>query len=283
MLEGVANSSPSALTKRRIHLHTWKVAFLVLVLLVVIPLFICFNLDLRQKAFPENHVRAMVTITMDDGTIGQYSYAFPVLRNRGIPATSFLVANRTEPSSPWYVSVSQALEMQSAGWEIGSHSRTHRDLTALADQEIWDEVRGSKILFDSWGFNITSFAYPEGEYNARVLEIVSQSYNIARGVSSSNQPYDFDYLTFENRYNKLGWVSHESMPGIKALIDQTISENKWLILGFHMFYSDGRADECEDFPAIADYIQAKVGSGKLKAVNLIQGWDEWARSKKMNI
>jgi len=243
-------------------------------------LFIYFNSTSDPKVL---FGKGWVTITMDDGTIGQYSYAFPILRARDILATIFLVTSRMEPSRTWYISIAQALEMQSAGWEIGSHSKIHVDLTTLTDQEIQDEVYWSKSLLESWGFSIRSFAYPEGKYDMRVLRTVSQSYSIARGVSGSHQPYDFDSLTFEDRYTELGWVSHKSVAQIKVLIDQAASENKWLVLGFHMFYADGRADECENFTEIADYIHTKVVSGELETVTLIQGWSEWAHSRNITI
>jgi peptidoglycan/xylan/chitin deacetylase (PgdA/CDA1 family) len=77
------------------------------------------------------------------------------------------------------------------GIEFGAHSRTHRDLTALEDSDLDDEVRGSrKELEDATGRAVRAFAYPYGKSDARVARAVREAYDAAftldHGVNDAN-------------------------------------------------------------------------------------------------
>ncbi len=78
-----------------------------------------------------------VVITFDDGNLDVYQNAFPIMRDLGFVGTNYIVANRLQ--SKYFVNVEQLQEMADAGWEIGSHSMTHTDLTtdySIANIEI---------------------------------------------------------------------------------------------------------------------------------------------------
>ena len=70
----------------------------------------------------------------------------------------------------------QIKELDAIGVEIGSHSLTHRHLPALDDINLKQELSVSKqVLEDKLGKAVTSFAYPYGEYNQRVIKAVIDS------------------------------------------------------------------------------------------------------------
>jgi peptidoglycan/xylan/chitin deacetylase (PgdA/CDA1 family) len=74
---------------------------------------------------------------------------------------------------PGYMTRTQLLEMDNGGVTIGAHSRTHPDLRACSPLELEREVRGSKEdLEDLLAKPVTSFAYPTGLRNERVLAAV---------------------------------------------------------------------------------------------------------------
>ena len=74
------------------------------------------------------------------------------------------------------MSWSQIRELDSVGVEIGSHTLTHPHLTRLGEKELKEELTTSrKILEDRLGKSVTSFAYPYGEYDKRVVEAVINS------------------------------------------------------------------------------------------------------------
>jgi len=72
------------------------------------------------------------------------------------------------------------------GFEIGSHSLTHPDLTKTS--KLYDEVYLSKIKLESYlGFRINCFSYPYGKYNLRVKRAVKKAgYQFARTINYVN-------------------------------------------------------------------------------------------------
>jgi len=64
----------------------------------------------------------------------------------------------------------QAREMESKGVEIASHTLTHPILTNVGDEQLRHELEGSRLrLEDELGHESTSFCYPNGNHDARVL------------------------------------------------------------------------------------------------------------------
>ncbi len=73
----------------------------------------------------------MVSLTFDDGLKSVYDEAFPVLGKYNIKATAGIVLNRVTCGNDDYMNVEEVLELQRAGWEIASHSVTHKRPTEI--------------------------------------------------------------------------------------------------------------------------------------------------------
>jgi len=72
----------------------------------------------------------------------------------------------------------------SNGWEIGSHTRTHPNLTQLSESQLNDELRTSKEFLEAvLSTKVVSLAYPYGAYNDRIKSMAAKSYEFARTVS----------------------------------------------------------------------------------------------------
>ena len=120
-----------------------------------------------------------VVITFDDGHQSVYDNAFPIMKNLGQVGVLYIVANRLESKD--FMDTDELKEMISAGWEIGSHSMSHPDLTA-SGVNLRTEIHDSKTLLeDALGIKITSFAYPFGTINAEVANKTS-SYGYLAGM-----------------------------------------------------------------------------------------------------
>jgi peptidoglycan/xylan/chitin deacetylase (PgdA/CDA1 family) len=102
-----------------------------------------------------------IVISFDDGNLDNYEIAFPIMLEYGYVGTVYIVANRL--GSEGFLSVDQLLALHAAGWEIGSHSMSHADLSVLSDSQLRQEILGSrKLLESSLDLPIHSFAYPYG-------------------------------------------------------------------------------------------------------------------------
>ncbi len=127
-----------------------------------------------RKNLPEE----CIVITMDDGWVGVYTYAYPVLKELGFPFTVYLYkkyVNIGGRSMTWV----QLKEMMDTGLcSVGSHSVSHDSLRKKtkrsdAEQQLWliSEFKDSKdFLEEHLKIPVTSFAYPYGNYDQAILQ-----------------------------------------------------------------------------------------------------------------
>ena len=144
----------------------------------------------ERKPLPER----TVALTFDDGFRDFYSFAAPVLRRFGFPATIFLptgYCGRTNswPGQPDWVSKEALLDWQQVaelahnGFSFGAHSVNHPVLPALSAEEAEHEIAGSKAQIEEHTRQrVDLFAYPYGRWSPSVRDIVSRHY---RGACST--------------------------------------------------------------------------------------------------
>lgn len=123
-----------------------------------------------------------VIITFDDGYLGVYSHAYPILKKHNVPATVFVITglvgfNDTSfPHFTW----EQALEMDKSGIiDIQSHTRFHYDSTEIPLPLLTLELRKSKYDIETrLGKTCNILAFPYGEYTYVGLDAAkSAGYN----------------------------------------------------------------------------------------------------------
>ncbi len=131
-----------------------------------------------------NHLRTGVALppkpillTFDDNYLGQYEYAFPLLKKYGYPAvwsvhTGFVGTGGKKPKASW----DQIREMLKSGLiTIASHTVKHLNLAQIDAAQVDQELRISKqVLEKELGIPIIYFTYPEGAYSDRVKEQVKE-------------------------------------------------------------------------------------------------------------
>jgi peptidoglycan/xylan/chitin deacetylase (PgdA/CDA1 family) len=120
-----------------------------------------------------------VVITFDDGNLDIYQNAFPIMHQMGFMGTFYIVANRLHSSS--FVDVNQLKEMINDGWEIGSHSMSHVDLTLDHSVVRYEVLQSRLALEDALGISINTFAYPYGKIDEYVANKTSE-YGYQAGI-----------------------------------------------------------------------------------------------------
>ncbi len=121
-----------------------------------------------------------VILSFDDGLESVYREAFPVLQALGFRAVVCMVAGFVGRTNGWDVNLggrsfrhldwAQLKELHSQGWEIASHSLTHRALPFLNHRALERELRESRrVLENGLRDQVVTLAYPFGLYNRRVL------------------------------------------------------------------------------------------------------------------
>jgi peptidoglycan/xylan/chitin deacetylase (PgdA/CDA1 family) len=74
-------------------------------------------------------------------------------------------------------------DLAEAGWEIGSHTRTHPRLTSLSDHEVRTELVDSRAeCEDRLGRPCRSLAYPYGDHDERIVRAARPAGYVAAGT-----------------------------------------------------------------------------------------------------
>jgi len=121
-----------------------------------------------------------VSLTFDDGYESVYTHVFPEMSRRGITGTVFPVVGAVGRDNRWDVRLSfrrfrhlswaHLSELARSGFEIGSHTMSHRDLTRMGAAGLRSELRDSKhALEDGLGVEVKAVAFPFGRHNRRVI------------------------------------------------------------------------------------------------------------------
>jgi peptidoglycan/xylan/chitin deacetylase (PgdA/CDA1 family) len=141
-----------------------------------------------SEAVGDAPVEKALAITFDDGCHSVFDRAAPILERFGVPGTLFVATDyigRGQPMSwpgidQWVggphehellpMSWEQAQALADAGWEIGSHTRSHPLLTEVSEDQLSEELAGSRGECERrLGRPCTSIAYPYGDYDERVV------------------------------------------------------------------------------------------------------------------
>ena len=145
--------------------------------------------------------RRTLAVTFDDAYRSVYELARPILGELGLPATVFVptaFAGSEKPMSwpgieRWLggpherelvpMSWEELGELAEAGWEIGSHTRTHPRLTELDDEALAVELEGSRADCEAaLQAPCRSLAYPYGDEDERVVAAAGAAGYMAAGA-----------------------------------------------------------------------------------------------------
>lgn len=130
-----------------------------------------------------------VVYTFDDGLLDQYTIAYPMFKELGLPATFFIIgskvgdpkgirskAERNTPLMTW----DNVREMSTNGMEIASHGWAHAKYSRMDRAAILDDIRrNQEALKENAGVECVSFAAPynakKGADGSEVLEIAKEA------------------------------------------------------------------------------------------------------------
>lgn len=126
-----------------------------------------------------------VIITFDDAYEEIHTTVRPILQKYGMRAVVFVVGDLSIRESVWdkelgtvfkLLNDKQIIELKQDGFEIGSHSMTHPDLTKLTPEEAWQEMLRSRMLLEILlNAPVRSFAYPYGLLNESLKKMASDA------------------------------------------------------------------------------------------------------------
>ena len=126
-----------------------------------------------------------ILLTFDDGSETTYSTALPIMQRYHFTGISYIVYNYVGITH--HMNTDQIRALHAAGWEIGSHSLSHIDLTTRPDRQLDEVVQSRRQLESLLGLPVLSFAYPFGAYNDDSLHYVQfAGYIAAMGLGNES-------------------------------------------------------------------------------------------------
>lgn len=196
----------------------------------------------RTGHYPPNSV----VLTFDDGYLSVLEQALPVMAAQGFSATVFLVTSLMGMTGSQAKAVHPDFDRDLLGWrhaeawvrsgfEVGSHTVNHADLTRLPPDALEQELGQSRELLERHlQPRVDALAYPYGHFNAAVRAAASRHYRRACTTRLGRCPAQPDllqlrrvdayYLQRPQRFLKLldgglaGWL----------LLRQFLRDVKWV-------------------------------------------------------
>ncbi len=111
-----------------------------------------------------------VCFTFDDGCGSDLHVAAPLLREKKFDATFYVTFNHL--GRPGYLTQPELRELSDLGFEIGSHSMSHRHLNDLSRKDVEFELVDSKQrLEEIVGKPVVHFSCPGGRVNRVATEV----------------------------------------------------------------------------------------------------------------
>jgi peptidoglycan/xylan/chitin deacetylase (PgdA/CDA1 family) len=177
--------------------------------------------------------QSILSLTFDDGYITQFIVALPLLKERNIPATFYIITGNIDSVTKSIIS-----NNISNDYELGSHTVTHADLVKIGIEDAKMELLDShSFLQRNFGMNAgLTMSYPWGIYNSSIKQIVKGMYLAARSTDVGYNSFDkFDRYALKMQSFDKRTGTYRANPWI----DFAIKNHLWLVEMIHGINNTG--------------------------------------------
>ncbi len=160
-----------------------------------------------EEMLRDNQIPAKtIVLTFDDGYTSVLNQAWPIMQEYGFTGTVYVCTSFIGRSN--YLDLDQIKQLQSAGIEIGSHTKNHISLKEVGyEQQVQEILVSKQMLEENLGVPCRSFCYPTGTYGDITPTIVKDAgYTSAVTVAYGHAaPASNPFLT--PRVRVPGWIT----------------------------------------------------------------------------
>ncbi len=215
----------------------------------VVPLSDIVKKIKNKQKVPDN----WVALTIDDSYKSFYYKALPLFKEYEYPFSLYVYTEASNRSFGDFMSWRQIKEASKYG-EIGLHSFSHKKLPSLSDEEVKEDTKRSMEDFiKNLGFKPKGYAYPYGEYDERVKNIVKSfgfDYILNQTTGSVNDKsdlHDLNRIALVGNVNLKQKLKYKTLPAtfiepksypkdgilkkVKAKVDKNIKTIKVYVTG----------------------------------------------------
>ena len=160
-----------------------------------------------------------VLLSFDDDWESQYTYAFPLLKKYGFTATFYIWVSAV--GRQHHMTWDEIRALSSEGMQIGCHSMTHPYLTRVKKDETlrWEILGAKQIIEDRVDVPVTTFAYPFGQYDERVVAMVREA-----GFTSARSTWPGVVHSQEGLFSLSGLLRTETELTLVGSMERFITE-----------------------------------------------------------
>ncbi|MCD4651471.1 MAG: polysaccharide deacetylase family protein [Candidatus Cloacimonetes bacterium] len=195
----------------------------------------------------------IICLTIDDGDKSIYTAAYPILKEYGYTATTFVNTGKIGRSN--HLSWNDLLNLKEDDWETGGHTVNHANLPDLDDAEALWEITADYDSLCAHGFDPLSFALPSGHATQRDFCIIAGLYRNIRNSRDMTHHQPIDRLN-------IGYFFVQSDYAVDDIFNRiwqgTINNEALIVIGFHRFrnQADGYPANCS--PEVFEQFVSKL-------------------------
>ena len=216
----------------------WRIAGFAVLLMAL-----AFLPAMSARGEPEG----LLSITFDDSSKDQLKFGLSIAQAHDIRGTLYVptlltMLSSTKTDYEWLMTWDEIAKFRDAGWEIGSHSRTHSALTRIPDSYLDWEMSGSRNDIEvHLDVSPTTFSAPFGEYDEAVVGAARKVYDgfaIADGGRNLHDEMDRWHI------KRFEVSADMTASEVCTEVEAAALAGDWLVLLFHGIV-DGNAGAYE--------------------------------------
>ena len=151
-----------------------------------------------------------IGISIDDADRSFLKTAWPKFKEKNMAVTLFVNTSTIVKNNKNYLNWDEIRLLKKEGVSIGAHSHTHNHMPDLSTEEIKKEIeKSNKIFLREIGEIPNIFAYPYGEADERIIELLKEyKFKVAFGQHSGviNETSNMYYLPRFSLNEKYGEI-----------------------------------------------------------------------------
>ncbi len=151
-----------------------------------------------------------IGISVDDADKSFFEVGWPYFKKNNIPVTLFVTTGTIVKNNKNYINWDQIRMLKEEGVTIGAHSHTHEHMPDLNIDDVRAEIElSNKIFLKELGEIPTLFAYPYGETNSEIIDLIKEyKFKVAFGQHSGiiNETSNMYYLPRFSLNEKYGEI-----------------------------------------------------------------------------